>query len=122
VLVTELTPCWLAAAATCCAATAAGLGKTSLVKLQLNGHEGHSLSLIAAKCRPRRAAAAAADAAEDGSSSSSSDQQRLRFLGVQAPGSSSTTSSDTAAGAVLGVAGESACAAVLLVQAVFCSR
>jgi hypothetical protein len=88
--------------------TAAGAGKTSLAKLQLNGHEGHSLSLIAANRRPRKAAAAA-DAAEDGSSSSSSGQQRLRFLGVQAPGSSSSTStgSDAAAGTVLGVAGES---------------
>ncbi|WIA38684.1 hypothetical protein OEZ86_001989 [Tetradesmus obliquus] len=85
-----------------------GSGKTSLAKLQLNGHEGHSLSLIAAKCRPRKAAAAA-DAAEDGSGSSSSssgiDQAGLRFLGVQAPGSSSSTGSDAAAGTLLGIAG-----------------
>jgi hypothetical protein len=89
------------------AATAAGSGKTSLAKLQLNGHDGHSLSFIAAKCRPRHAAAAA-DAADDGSSSSSG-QQRLRFLGVQAPGGSSSSSSagsDVATGTVLGVAGE----------------
>jgi hypothetical protein len=95
--------CW-------CRSTAAGAGKTSLAKLQLNGHEGHSLSLIAAKCTPRKAAAAA-DAAEDASSSSSSSaQQGMRFLGVQAPGSSSSSSSGAgsyaAAGTVLGVAGE----------------
>ncbi|KAF6257015.1 hypothetical protein COO60DRAFT_1526227, partial [Scenedesmus sp. NREL 46B-D3] len=84
-----------------------GSGKTSLAKLQLNGLEGHSLAVVAARCRPCKAAAAA-DAAEEGSSSSG--QQGLRFLGVQAPGSSSSSSSSAGscetAGTVLGVAGE----------------